>query len=149
MANRDRDLMVDVGPAMRATIDRAVAAGITGRQWRVLGALLWWTASYSRLVDDVTHEQIAEHAGIDITTKSWRKTVARELRALAAAGVIVYVPGRGAGNASTVGVTPVDNTDKGGRGDPPWVLWRLGLLVSDQLLVGAAGVVGVLEFCWW
>ena len=33
------------------------------------------------------------------------------------------------------------------RVEPPWLFWRVGLLVSNRLVVGSSGSVGRLEFC--
>src|SRR5207245_1898508 len=67
---------------------------------RVLAAVLAATTSYSKLTDRVSLAAIAVEANVSV------KQTGRSLRRLAEAGVLVFVPGRGAGNLSVVGVPP-------------------------------------------
>lgn len=92
---RDRDPYAVVGSAMRDAIARAACADLSALDWRVFGAILAHTASYSRLEDTGTHEQIATLAGLDSTSASDRRRLRRSLRRLADNDVIAYEAGRG------------------------------------------------------
>jgi hypothetical protein len=76
---------------MRSAIRRACAlgGGLTTKDWRALGAVVFRTASYSRLEDGVTHSVLTEIAGLH------PKDLSKSLRKLALLGVINYRPGSG------------------------------------------------------
>lgn len=92
-----RDPYADVGAAIRQAHERAAATaqGLTGRDWRVLSAIVALVSSYSRLVDRLTAAQVAEAAGCD--ARDARKSLAR-LRDL---GIIVREESRGRRPATT------------------------------------------------
>jgi hypothetical protein len=83
---RRRDSFSDVGAAVRLTVERAVAADLGVGDWRVLGAVLSLSASWSRLTVAADAPQIAELAGMSV-----RRTRDR-LKRLAAEAVIVWTP---------------------------------------------------------
>lgn len=86
---------------MRDTVARAIAAGLTTRQWRVLAAVLCLTTSYSRLDDHTNVEQVAGLSGLH------PRDASRELNRLHRLGVIVWEPTRGGrGRKSHVSVKP-------------------------------------------
>jgi hypothetical protein len=68
--------------------------------WRAFSAVRVWTTDYSKLDDYVSQRQLAEEAGL--SSRQLRRT----LRRLAETGVIVFQPGRGAGNLTVVGFPP-------------------------------------------
>jgi hypothetical protein len=124
--DRDRDDALLVAAAQREAIDRAVAAGLSGAQWRVFSAVLWYTTSWTKLWDRVTHDQIGARAGLAVEadgktlTEASRRNLRRYVRDLAEAGVITYEPGRGreeggGGLPSKVGIPPAS---KGVQADP-------------------------------
>jgi len=107
---------VEVGAAVRQAHERAAAAtGLTGRDWRVLSAIVALVASYSRLVDRLTAAQVADAAGCD--PRDARKSLAR-LRDL---GIIVREESRGRRPAVTglpaaqpgVAAPPVETSEPG------------------------------------
>ncbi len=109
---RPRDSYRDVGESTRAVLQAAATAEppLRPREWRVLSAVLQVTATWSRLQDRVTHEQLAPLCGLDKPTD--RRDLARELRSLATRGLIVYEPGVSLPGErrrpSTVGLPPVE-----------------------------------------
>jgi phage replication O-like protein O len=85
-----RDAYADVGAAIRQAQERAKAAGdLTGRDLRVLVAVIAQVSSYSRLCDGLTVKQIADVAGVD------ERNTARALQRLRERGVIVREASRG------------------------------------------------------
>lgn len=92
------------GAAMRDTLRRAIEARIrekptskpkplTGRQWKVLNAVLAFTASYSKLSDELYLGQLAALVyGVKWANDDQRGNVGRELSALASANLIRYTP---------------------------------------------------------
>lgn len=99
-----RDPYAVVGEAMRFAQMRAAAAKLSSGEWRVFNAVLWFTASWSKLTDRVTVDEIARRAGI-----SHRHTT-RCLAKLAEDEVVFYQPSRGRGRLGIVGLLPVDNS---------------------------------------
>lgn len=112
MSDQPRDRYAEVGEAMRVTLAAATRAepklGIN--DWRVLSAVLFHTASWSRLEDDTTINQVAiaafdgalDDAGI---TDGWRRRRAAEsLNTLARAGVITYRARKGPGARVRIGL---------------------------------------------
>jgi hypothetical protein len=83
-----RQRFVAVNEAHRATIERAARGQLTDRQWRLLAVVCCHLASWSRLVDRITHAELAERAGVQL---NWR--IGDDLKALSQAGVIRYLPG--------------------------------------------------------
>ena len=88
-----------------------MAAGLTGRQLRVLLAVFSFTTSWSKLTDHVALDQLGPVAGFttddeDRLTDSARRHLRRDLQALASSDVVVYEPGggRGRGSPSLIGV---------------------------------------------
>ena len=100
---RPRDAYADVGAALRASIVQAIAEGGLNRLSRVYLAVLYLTASYSRLREPRVYvAQIADIACVD-------ETVARkELNRLHRLGVLNWTPSRGRGKASAVGLPGSD-----------------------------------------
>jgi hypothetical protein len=104
-----------VGPAMRQSHDRAKAAGCTLAEMRVLFAVHYWLGTYSKLDDRVSLGQLAVTAGMWTgATKELphaiRKRVSERLRALEAAGALIYTPGgRGHGVVSSIAVPSVED----------------------------------------
>ncbi|HXH89710.1 MAG TPA: SgrR family transcriptional regulator [Gaiellaceae bacterium] len=88
----------DAGAAMREALGRAGAADLSLADRKVLDAVLAATVSYSKLWDQLPLAQIAEAAAC--STRQAR----RSLQRLSEAGIVVYVPGRGSGNLSRVGL---------------------------------------------
>lgn len=97
--------------AGREAFRRARAVGCSMEELAALQAVVSLTALYSKLSDEVSVAEIAEEAALH------PKNAARALRALAGRGVIVYEPGRGRGNISTVGL--LDPTDEKGASRAP------------------------------
>jgi hypothetical protein len=85
---------------MRDVISRACVANpkLSGRQWRVLSAVLALTASYSKLSDRIYLGQLASVVyGVERATRSQTVNVGRELAVLADRGLIDRkAPRRGA-----------------------------------------------------
>jgi hypothetical protein len=85
---------------MRDVISRACTADpkLSGRQWRVLNAVLAFTASYSKLGDRVYLGQLASVVyGVERATRAQTVNVGRELAVLAERGLIERkAPRRGA-----------------------------------------------------
>lgn len=98
----ERASYVETGKAMRQAVERAVMLGdeLSRGNLRVLAAVLAATTSYSKLTDRVSLAIVAVKANVSV------KQTGRSLRRLAEAGVVVFVPGLGAGNLSVVGVPP-------------------------------------------
>jgi hypothetical protein len=90
----------DAGAAQRQAHRRAVARDLSEANWRVLAVVLDLTTSYSKLTDRVLQAQIVKASATSA------RTVRRSLRRLAEFGVIVFVPGLGAGHKTIVGVPP-------------------------------------------
>jgi hypothetical protein len=97
--------------AQRSATARAIAAGVTGRQLRVLLAVFAFTTTYSRLSDHVSLDQLGKVAGFTIDdagrlTPSSRRHLRRELVDLAEIDCVTYEPGGsdGRGHASKIGV---------------------------------------------
>src|SRR4051794_9104595 len=90
-----RDQYTDVGRAFRASIASALEH-VRHRETRVLLAVYWLTASYSRLTDRVYLAQIADVARIpgDNEGNGYRHT-RRALSALHQAGVVFWQGTRG------------------------------------------------------
>jgi len=97
------------GRAARQAVDRAVELGdvVTRADWQVLSAVLYATSTYSRLVDRWPLEEtdlmpntrpLPDVAGVS------ERQARRSLSKLAKHGIVVYIPGRGAGNITVIGV---------------------------------------------
>lgn len=85
-----RDSYADVGKAMRESIERALADDtLTGRDWKVLGAILHELASYSRLSDRIHAARFSELTGVD------ERGVRRSVVKLVDAGAIRREPSLG------------------------------------------------------
>jgi len=80
----------EAGAAMREALGRAREADLSLADRKVLDAVLAATVSYSKLWDSLPLAQIAEAAAC--STRQTR----RSLQRLSGAGVVVYLPGRGA-----------------------------------------------------
>jgi len=115
----------DAGAAQRAATARAnqLADRPTAADRCVLDAVFALTTTYSKLTEFVYVEQVAELAGVH------RVTAGESIRKLAAAGVIVWVPGRGRRSKSLIGVhdatrkkeaavTSLSEDGKGSREEP-------------------------------
>jgi hypothetical protein len=84
-----RDDYPVVGAAMRSSIELACRAQLTVRQHRTFLAALAFTASWSRLEDDVYLAQLAAVVYGSDDVQRWQcRKVADDLRALRAAGVL-------------------------------------------------------------
>ena len=111
--------MADVGPQMRWVIASAMVADppLTALEWRVLAAVLAFTASFTRFDDDMFVAQLARFVyGIedrDDLAKWQTDKVGRALRALREKGVIGYPDRVGAGRRR-VSLTP-DKPPPNGR----------------------------------
>lgn len=106
-----RESYTDVGRAMRVAIDRAAEAEVPRACHVTLEAVFALVASYSRLEDDISIEQLARAARLH------PKTVERALHRLRDLGIVDYVGGRGRSNVSRIGLPPVE--EKGtSRGSP-------------------------------
>jgi hypothetical protein len=97
--------------AQRSATTRAIAAGVTGRQLRVLLAVFAFTTTYSRLTDRVSLDQLGEVAGFTRDdagrlTESSRRNLRRDLSDLRELECVTYEPGGadGRGHASRIGV---------------------------------------------
>jgi hypothetical protein len=103
---RSRDDYCDAGAALRASIEPALEH-IRSRETRVLLAVYWLTASYSRLTDRVYLAQVAAVARIsgDSEANRYRHT-RRALNVWARRGVIRWVPARGRGRQSCLSLSP-------------------------------------------
>jgi hypothetical protein len=90
------------GRAARQANARAVALGdeLSRADWLVLVAVILATTSYSRLVDRVEQRQLVATSGVSA------RQVRRSLGRLAEGGVLIWVPGRGSGVLTVVGVPP-------------------------------------------
>jgi hypothetical protein len=93
-----------VGAAMRQAIARANGAELSPGLQRTLLAVLHLTASWSKLSDPVYVGEVAQLAGLG--DRQTRKSLTR----LSALGVIVWVPRRGHGVRSLVGLPLADET---------------------------------------
>jgi phage replication O-like protein O len=91
MIELGRQPIMVVCQATRGALERACAAGaaLSGRDWRVLGAVVHQLTTYQRVADTISGSQLAEVAGID------RRHVVRSLARLEAAGVIDRERSRG------------------------------------------------------
>jgi phage replication O-like protein O len=74
---------------LRAAVDRALAADLSGRELRVFLALVRLVVLFDRLEDRVANRQIVDATGID------ERHVRRALHRLDALGVVERTPGRG------------------------------------------------------
>jgi hypothetical protein len=104
---------------MREAIARANAAKVSLFERRVLEAVLWLTASYSRVSDDTSVRQIASIVyGVarDDVNRRQRDRVGEVLERLHKAGVITYEPGRGRYSRCRVGL-PQCTPDSRGIGE--------------------------------
>jgi hypothetical protein len=93
-AHAPREAYAVCGAASRLARARAREARLTPTEWAVLSVVEDLTVSYSRLSEAVTAGQVARLARLDATDERHTRT-RRALRKLAAAGVIVWVPGSG------------------------------------------------------
>lgn len=102
----------------------ATQAGLRPRLVRVVNAVVQLTVHYSRLVDEVSLGQLAYEAGFSSTAA---RKLGADLAELAAAGVLLYRPGRGRGRMSTIGVPARFASDvllrlqREGRWTPPTI----------------------------
>lgn len=83
----DRDAIADVGRALRPVLDAAAATNLTPRQYRVLMAVIRFTAAYSKLSDEVSLSQLEDCTHLE------RRHLRRTLHELGALGLIDYEPG--------------------------------------------------------
>ncbi len=95
----------EAGAAMRRALQRAGVNDLSRSDWRVLGAAIYLTASYSRTVDFIYVAQVVRLAGLS------ERRAGESLRRLAAFGVIEWEPGRGRGKPSLLSLPP---SGKGG-----------------------------------
>ncbi len=96
-----RDTYADVGAAIRQANHRAAASAteLTRADWRVLTAIIALVASYSRLQDTITAEQIAGAAAMDTSTAK------KALAHLVELGIITRTATRGR-HAAATGLPP-------------------------------------------
>lgn len=123
----DRQKYADVGAALRASIAAAIADKGINRRSKVLLAVLYFTASYSRTGDRVYLDQLAEVARLPGDRDG--RELRRHLHALHQAGIIEWRGSRGGHAPSWVGlrgadrsrplVNPVDVPPKQGGVDRP------------------------------
>jgi hypothetical protein len=105
----------DAGLHLRQVIARATRARLNGTQWRVLGAVVSSTLSYSKRYDRTFVARIAEMADLD--RKDPRSTETRRaLRHLAKTELISYEPGRKDGAKTLIGILPTNPHTTGTRG---------------------------------
>jgi hypothetical protein len=94
-----RDAYAACGAAHRAAYERAAAADLSRRDWRVFGAVMVLLPSWSRLSDKTSVRQVAAivYGKTDYeTVTGWeRDKTSLALRHLARLGIIGYQPGRG------------------------------------------------------
>lgn len=79
----------------------AARAQLRPRLMRIFNAAVHLLVHYSRLVDDIPLSQLADEADLGPSAAGKLGT---DLAELAAAGLLLYRPGRGRGRASTIGV---------------------------------------------
>jgi hypothetical protein len=96
---------------MRRALQRAAVNDLTRSDWRVLGAVLTLTASYSRTVDFVYVADVGRLAGLT-NDRNVRASISR----LAAFGVIEWEAGRGRSQPSLLSLPPK------GKGGPTVVM---------------------------
>jgi hypothetical protein len=127
-SGQDRDRFVECAKALRAALDKAIAAKLGGALWRVLAAVIELTVTWSKLEDEVYLAQIARIAGMHDGEGNARpgdvKRVAHSLKQLRDAGIITYVPSRRHGQKSRIGLVPADGSvgsapEMGSEIDPP------------------------------
>lgn len=108
--SQDRDPYKSVGAAYRQLIDRKYAAEppLRPMEGRVLDGILYFTLSYSKLWDDVSHEQLARVIGLDIAKKSLRDNLRETLKQLQGRGLITYEPSSTRGKPSRIGIPPAE-----------------------------------------
>lgn len=92
MSRRPIDTVV--GPAGRAAVERAIKAGCSTANLRVLLGAIVVVPLYSKLEDHVSLRQIAEAVGLS------ERRAAQGLKELTRAGVLEYKPGLGKGQKS-------------------------------------------------
>jgi hypothetical protein len=104
MARRDVEFglsYADAGRALRQAHERAVAAtepDLATADWQVFSAVLAATVSLSKYADRLRAEDLAQSAGVS------PRQARRSLGRLAAHGIVLWVPGRGRGRLTKVGV---------------------------------------------
>lgn len=119
-----KDYGLVVCPAGRAAIDRAlsVTPRLGATEMRVVLAVVYLTAMWSKLTDRVYLQQIADLAkvgaeapgdaddaeSVERWMESRRKSTSRALRRCAQLGILIYRPGKGKGNPSTIGIPALD-----------------------------------------
>lgn len=87
---------VELGPALRVSIERALDAEPSRLQLRLFLAALHRTATWSRLEDKVALAELAQLVRVS------DRTARRGLAGLNHAGILAWLPGSGRGNYSTV-----------------------------------------------
>jgi phage replication O-like protein O len=132
MSNRNRDAYADVGRAMRESIERALAANLTGRDFRVLLALHHRLSSWSRLSDRVYTAEFCQLSGMK--ENKVRESVAR----LVEAGAIGRDPSSGR-HPSTYRL-PTPSAGRVGSNEPAP---RLGSVDGSTLPADGASTVPV------
>jgi hypothetical protein len=116
----ERVPFVQANAAGRQSIDAALKANLGATDLRVLLAVHSYTVLWCQLSDRRSLAQVAERAGIAGSDDPERqhdgadRRVRRSLHKLASVGAVVYVPARGRGHLSTIGVPPA----KGDTSDP-------------------------------
>jgi hypothetical protein len=87
------------GSAMRDTLTRAFMSDLTPSEWKLVAAILYHVASWSRVEDSVSVSHLASISGVspDYARKALKK--------LAQRGVILWEPSRGRGRPSRVGLS--------------------------------------------
>jgi len=91
--SRPRDRYADVGRAMRAAIERAVAIRLTQRETRAFLAALSLTAGQSVFANSTSVGQLAGLAGLSV------KRASEALNALHRYGVVTWTPTRTRGDS--------------------------------------------------
>jgi hypothetical protein len=84
----------EINTAIRETLERALAAEprLSGNDWRVLSAVIHFTARWSKLDDEVGCAVIAQQAGL--RTQNPAGDASKHLRKLRERNVIVYAGGQ-------------------------------------------------------
>lgn len=125
----------------------AARAQLRPRLMRIFNAAVHQLVHYSRLVDDIPLSQLADEADLGPSAAGKLGT---DLAELAAAGLLLYRPGRGRGRASTIGVPARFASDvllrlqRDGKWSPPASSDNASLAeVKPSVSNSDEGVVGV------
>jgi hypothetical protein len=100
----------EAGAALRLVLSRAARLGLNGTQWRVLGAVIDRTLSYSKYYDRTSSGQIAAFADLG-SSESAQKRARKTLKNLSDQELIFYQPATRHNAWTLVGIP-------GGTGNP-------------------------------